>query len=101
MMDLTEGMMVACVRALGEQMQLPYGETTVDFTPPWPRVAYSDLFARHVGVSMSDADAVLKIASDNGLTTTGKHPDVLVHELFEQRVEPVLAREATPVFVHD
>jgi lysyl-tRNA synthetase class 2 len=101
MMDLTEGMIVACVRALGDALSLPYGEQTIDFTPPWPRVAYSDLFARNVGVAMTDADAVRRVAAEHGLATAGKHPDVLVHELFEQRVEPVLAREATPVFVHD
>src|SRR5205807_9901722 len=32
MMELTEGMIVACVQALGESMQLPYGERTIDFT---------------------------------------------------------------------
>jgi lysyl-tRNA synthetase, class II len=101
MMDVTEGMIVACVRGLGNTMRLPYGDHTVDFSPRWPRVTYSDLFARQVGVPIADADAVRKVASEHGLATAGKHPDVLVHELFEHRVEPVLAKETTPVFVHD
>jgi lysyl-tRNA synthetase class 2 len=101
MMDVTEGMIVACVRVLGDKMQLPYGEHTVDFSPPWPRVTYGELFQRHVGVAMSDADAVRRVATDQGLAIAGKHPDVLVHELFEHRVEPVLAKESRPVFVHD
>jgi lysyl-tRNA synthetase class 2 len=101
MMDLVEGMVVACVRAIGSEMKLAYGEQTVDYTPPWPRLLYADLFAKHVGVSMADAEGVRKIAAEHGIATAGKHPDVLVHELFERKVEPVLAAEAQPVFVHD
>jgi lysyl-tRNA synthetase class 2 len=101
MMDIAEGMVVASVRAIGGKMQLPYGERTIDYSPPWPRHAYGDLFARHVGVAQADTDAVRKIAAENGIATAGKHPDVLVHQLFEHRVEPVLAAEKQPVFVYD
>ena len=34
MMDLTEGMIVACVEALGGGLQLPFGEQTIDFSRP-------------------------------------------------------------------
>src|SRR5262249_9061067 len=37
MMELTEGLIVACVDALGGGRRLPYGEHTVDYTPPWRR----------------------------------------------------------------
>src|SRR5207253_4950152 len=40
MMDLTEGLIVACVDALGGGRQLPYGDQTIDFTPPWQRATY-------------------------------------------------------------
>src|SRR5207244_1395116 len=32
MMDLTEGMIVACVEALGDTMKLPYGDSVIDFS---------------------------------------------------------------------
>src|ERR1700689_1669262 len=60
MMDLTEGLVVACVDALGGGRQRPYGEHTVDYSPPWQRTAYSDLFRTHVGVDMADRAAVLQ-----------------------------------------
>ena len=101
MMDITEGMVVACVRAIGDKMQLPYGERTIDYSPPWPRIAYAELFAKHVGVPLVDTEAVRKIAADNGIATAGKHPDVIVHQLFEHRVEPVLTAENRPTFVYD
>src|SRR5204863_4553457 len=62
MMDVTEGLVVACVDALGGGRKLPYGEKTVDFTPPWRRAAYADLFREHVGVALDDTAGVLRVA---------------------------------------
>jgi lysyl-tRNA synthetase class 2 len=112
MMDLTEGMIVACVEALGGGMRLPYGEHTIDFSPPWKRCAYADLFREHVGVPMDDIQAVSRRAAESKValevvtkdattgreTRTPKDHDVLVHELFEKHVEDQLEG---PVFVHD
>src|SRR4029077_4527858 len=74
MMDLTEGLIVACVEALGGGLRLPYGEQTIDYTPPWQRLAYADLFRKYVGVPMSDAKGVRHAAEQAGLTTANKHP---------------------------
>ena len=101
MMDLTEGLIVACVEALGRGMRLPYGEHTIDFTPPWQRVGYADLFREHVGVDMDDRAGCVRVAGQGGFPTAGKHPDVIIHHLFEERVEPRLAELDRPVFVHD
>lgn len=98
MMDLTEGLIVACVAALGHGLQLPYGDTTIDFTPPWKRARYADLFREHVGVDMTDVEGLRRTAEASGFPTAGKHPDVLVHHLFEERVEDKLTG---PVFVYD
>ena len=98
MMDLTEGVISACEQALGGGMQRPYGENTVDYTPPWKRASYGDLFREHVGVAMDDAEAVKQMAEKMGLATAGKHTDVLVNLLFEEKVEPHLIG---PVFVYD
>jgi lysyl-tRNA synthetase class 2 len=98
MMQMTEGMIVACVDALGETRQLPYGDKTVDFSPTWQRARYGDLFREHVGVAMDDESGVREAAKRAGVEIAGKHPDVLVHELFEQRVEQHLVG---PVFVYD
>src|SRR5439155_23488165 len=96
MMDLTERLVLACVDALGGGRRLPYGGHTVDFTPPWKRVRYADLFREHVGVPMDDAAAVrgravqsqvaLELRDEKTHAATPKAPDVLVHELFEHHV---------------
>ncbi len=98
MMDLTEELIVACVRSLGGDMRLPFGEHTIDFTPPWQRKTYAELFEQHVGVPMSDADAVRRVAEQKGFPTAGKDTAVIVHHLFEEHVEDKLIG---PVFVYD
>lgn len=101
MMDLTEGLFIACVDAVapeGAGRVLPYGDARVDWSPPWQRRSYAELFQLHVGVPLHDADAVRARAEQDGFPTAGKHPDVLVHHLFEEHVEDQLTG---PVFVCD
>jgi lysyl-tRNA synthetase, class II len=112
MMDLTEGLVVACVKEVVEdnerkgerekgtkgELFLPFGDQTIDFTPPWKRASYGELFQQHVGVPMNDADAVRRVAEERGIEIANKHPDVLVHLLFEICVEDKLIG---PIFVHD
>jgi lysyl-tRNA synthetase class 2 len=98
MMDLTEGLIVAAVDALGGGRKLSYGDATVDFTPPWQRKTYAELFEQYVGVPVADTAAVLQKAEAIGFPTANKHPDVVVHHLFETFVEDKLTG---PVFVYD
>jgi lysyl-tRNA synthetase class 2 len=108
MMELTEGLIVACIDALGGGRKLAYGEKTINFEPPWQRLSYADAFRAHVGVSMDDPQAVRDVAPskhvDPQLHDANKQPigwkdhDVIVHELFEHNVEHQLHG---PVFVYD
>jgi lysyl-tRNA synthetase class 2 len=106
MMDLTEGVIVACVDSLGGGRALPYGDRTVNFEPPWQRLKYADLFKQFVGCDLHDESAVRAAArAENIDLETGpatarvpKAHDVLVHELFEDLVEEKLDG---PVFVYD
>jgi lysyl-tRNA synthetase class 2 len=98
MMDLTEALIVACVKALGDDMKLAFGEHTIDFTPPWPRKTYAELFEEHVGVPMSNEAAVRRAAEGPEYQSAGKHLDVVIQHLFEEKVEKKLIG---PVFVKD
>jgi lysyl-tRNA synthetase, class II len=98
MMDLTEALILAAIDAVGGGLVRPWGETSVDFTPPWPRRTYSELFLEHVGADPADADAVRSAAEARGIATAQKDRDVLVGELFEAVVED---RLVGPVFVID
>lgn len=99
MMDLTEGLIVACVDTLGGSRTIPYGEKTVNFEPPFQRVKYGDLFQQHVGCDMLDEVAVRAAARAESIEAAdAKARDVLVQELFEDLVEEKLVG---PVFVYD
>lgn len=98
MMDLTEGLIVACVDALGAGRTIPFGEKSVTFEPPFQRAKYADLFHEHVGCDMTDEVAVRAAARAENIEAEGKAHVVLVQELFEDLVEEKLAG---PVFVHD
>ena len=98
MMDLTEALIVAAIEAIDGVYHRPWGEHTVDFTPPWPRKAYFDLFREHSGVEPTDAAAVLSKAQSLGIATLGKDHDVIVSEVFEATVEDALLG---PLFVVD
>lgn len=99
MMDLTEQLVVNAIDAMGSPTrQLPWGDKTIDFTPPFARRTYYELFEEHTGVDPHDAAAVKKYAESLGLETTGKHPDVIRNEVFEEKVEDQLMG---PVFVLD
>jgi len=112
-MGLLEGLIVACVECLGTGMALPFGDQTIDFTPPWQRHPYAQLFQEHVGVAMDDTEGVRAQAVAARIPLEVKTPvahapgspmnvlkdhDVLVHELFEHKVEDKLTG---PVFVYD
>jgi lysyl-tRNA synthetase, class II len=98
MMDLAEAIVTNAVRALGDSLTLQWGESSVDFTPPWPRRKYADLFAEYAGCPMRDTVAVGKVAAKHGIETAGVHPDVVIQEVFEATVEPKLQG---PIFVID
>jgi lysyl-tRNA synthetase class 2 len=98
MMELTEAIFANAIRAIDGNMQRPWGDKTVDYTPPWPRRKYADLFREYVHCDLHDAAAVAEAARKHNIATTGKHPDVIVNDVFEELVEHHLAG---PVFVID
>lgn len=77
---------------------LPWKDREIDFTPPFARRTYDELFAEHAGVDPNDAAAVAKLAAGIGFDTDGRHPDVIKNEVFEAKVEDALKG---PVFVTD
>ena len=79
-------------------MKLPWGDKEIDFTPPFARKTYDELFAEHTGLAADDAAGIAKLAEKIGFNTAGKHPDVVKSFVFEEKVEDALAG---PIFVTD
>jgi lysyl-tRNA synthetase, class II len=98
MMDLTEALIVGAIEALDGIYKRPWGEHEVDFTPPWPRRTYFDLFREFAGVDPKDLHAVRSKAESLGISAAGKDADVIISEVFEETVEDALRG---PIFVID
>jgi lysyl-tRNA synthetase class 2 len=98
MMDLTQDLILGAIDAVGGGYVRPWGDAGVDFTPPWPRRRYTDLFREYADTDLRDSEAVRARAVSLGLETAGKDHDVLVGEIFEEVVED---RLDGPVFVID
>ncbi|MFN0055820.1 MAG: lysine--tRNA ligase [Planctomycetales bacterium] len=98
MMELTEAIFAGAIQALDGSMVRPWGDKSVDYTPPWPRRKYAELFREHAGCDMHDQAAVTAAAHQHHVQTAGKHPDVIVNDVFEEVVESHLTG---PVFVID
>jgi lysyl-tRNA synthetase class 2 len=98
MMDLTEALICNSIEALGGGYQRPWGDTTIDFTPPWPRRTYAELLAEHAGVDPHDFTSIKARAEEKGIATAGKDHDVVMSALFEEVVED---RLTGPIFVID
>ena len=79
-------------------MTLPWGDKEIDFTPPFPRKTYDELFVEHAGLSVDDVEGTAKLAEQFGFETAGKHPDVVKNFVFEEKVESALDG---PIFVID
>ena len=98
MMDLTESVISNAIKAIGAENVLPWGDKQIDFSTPFQRKTYDELFAEHTGVDPIDPAAVAGVAKEIGLDVEGKHPDVVKSEVFEAKVEDALVG---PIFVTD
>ncbi|CAD77044.1 MAG TPA: lysine--tRNA ligase [Rhodopirellula baltica] len=98
MMDLTEKIICDAIEKIGGGFKREYNGTMLDFTPPFQRATYAELFQKATGIDPANEDAVKEYAKGLKLTIEGKHPDVIRNEIFEEKVEDSLQG---PIFVTD
>jgi len=98
MMDLTEQIIANAMLAIGAGNVVQWGDKEIDFSLPFQRRTYDELFRECTGVDPADSAAVKRLAVEIGLDTEGCHADVIKSAVFEARVEDSLVG---PVFVTD
>jgi lysyl-tRNA synthetase class 2 len=98
MMKLVENTISFVIRELGLPARLPFGELKIDYTPPWPRLKYMELYREQVGFSWGDGERALARARELEIPVEGRSLAAIENDLFEKLVEPNLSG---PVFVTD
>jgi lysyl-tRNA synthetase class 2 len=90
MMELVEGLVAFLAREVAGGTKLPYGERTIDLTPPWPRKDFRDLIRRHAGIDPEDLDACRRKLAERRVDAAGLSKPELQDEVFGQYVQPHL-----------
>jgi lysyl-tRNA synthetase class 2 len=81
--------------------KLPFGDLNIDYTRPFPRVSYGDLFQRDLGFPMTDVARVFARAKSIQIENADTLDHwLLVNELFERICEGKID-PARPTFVTD
>ncbi|MCA9184186.1 MAG: lysine--tRNA ligase [Planctomycetales bacterium] len=98
MMDLTERIITGALAAIGRGPKLQWGDVEIDFSAPFARKSYNDLFSEQTGLAADDVTGIAQLAAKLGIETAGRHPDVIKSDVFEEKVEDALTG---PIFVVD
>ena len=98
MMDICEALVGGAARDVIGSTKIAFGNREIDYTTPWPRRTYADLFAEYVGVPLTDIMAVRARARELKIEEQKLDDAVVVNKLFEHHVEPHLVN---PTFVVD
>ncbi len=103
MLDLTESLFRELAGFVSDQDQprLPFGDVVIDYSVPFERVAYGDLFERVLGFPMTDEKRVRAKAAELEFGDADRRDArLLVNDVYERLCEPTLD-PSRPVFVTD
>ena len=102
MMALTEQLIHTLAQEIGGQTRLPFGDydgdQAIDYTLPFKRATYHELFEQHNGFSGADYPRLIERARQLEIDPTGMSHDALLQEVWETTVEKTLIQ---PTFVMD
>lgn len=103
MLDLTESLMheLALLVSGQDKPVLPFGEMEIDYSRPFDRIRYDELFEKTLGFTITDIDKVRDKASGLTIKNADKLDDwLLVNEVYEHFCEAALD-PTRPTFVTD
>jgi len=110
-MDLTERLIRDAASTMDSSMVLPFGELLIDYSKPFRRSAYGELFAKAYGFEMNDAARCRAEFAKRHPTIARENPGaiermdhaLLVNELFEDKEHGGEAQldHSVPTFITD
>ncbi|HZE95923.1 MAG TPA: lysine--tRNA ligase [Planctomycetota bacterium] len=90
MMELVESLVVALAKDVAGGTQVPFGEKSIDLTPPWPKKDFCDLLREHAGVDPNDAAVCRAKLAERHIDTAKMTKPEVQDEVFSQFVQPKL-----------
>lgn len=102
-MDLTESLLHDTAMHIVGSEKIEYGDRTLNFAKPWPRITMDEAIQKHTGLDVSTLDSLegaKETARDMGVRDVDDCSDIgkVVSEIFDQKVQPDLM---DPVFIID
>ena len=98
MMDLTEEIINELVENHTDNKKFKFDEMEIDFSKPWRRAKYAELFKEYSGCDIDDIKAIRDKAQRLDLDESKMDDVVVINEVFEATVEDNLIN---PTFVID
>ncbi len=98
MMELTESLIRHLATTIKDDGIIEWDGTAIDYSKPFTRVTYAELFKNTNGFEMTDFERVREKARSLGLKEKGMDNWLVVNELFEETAEGGLVQ---PTFVMD
>ena len=98
MMELTETLISGLAHDLYGPFEVPYGERTIDLSPPWQRSTFSELLSKYASVDLDDEEGLKAKGKELGMDVKGVHKDIIAEHIFGELVEKELWN---PTFVID
>ena len=99
-MDLTEALVTGATQAAIGRFTVAFGDTEIDLTPPWPRLALLDVLEERLGGRVHPTDPVdtlRRVCEAHGVAPLPEWgPGKLVFELYDQVLLPEVVE---PVFL--
>jgi len=102
LMELVEEMVSTVANEVLNTTSVPYGQTTIDFAPPYPRLPLRDAIEEHCGIDFeayAEVEPLRKAAAESGLKVEASWGrGKIIDELMTLHVEPHLQQ---PTFLID
>ncbi len=90
MMELVESCVTHLAKEVSGGLKVPYGERTIDLTPPWPKKDFCELLREHAGVDPNDLDACRRKLLERKVDAAKMSKPEIQDEVFSEFVQPNL-----------
>jgi lysyl-tRNA synthetase class 2 len=90
MMELVESCLTTLAKDVAGGTKVPFGEKTIDLTPPWPKKDFCELIQEHAGVDPNDLALCRAKLAERHVDAAKMSKPEIQDEVFSQFVQPKL-----------